>query len=234
MALLDDLKKQAQQIKQKEIENEETTITTVGEELRKQNEIILNEKLDFIHNYLIQLVDNLNIIKPDNEITYNLLDHSQARFQIEHVKKTHFTVHTGQNENGNRVILKYDLYSKKGMSVKIVNDAKLPSIRKHLTEKTVHFFETDTEGDRVLITLANPVSTRFIYAADLDHCMIVLKLDNFDGPWSTLMKYMPEDITEELMDETAKFILGEDNHFSELSGNAVSEKTILQLREHLK
>ena len=142
-------------------------------------------------------------------------------------------MHDGQSENGNRVILKYDLFSKKGLSVKTLNDGKLPSVRKHLADKTVHYFETDADNDHVVITLANPVCTRFIYAADLDNCMIVLNLNNYDGPWSSLMKYKPEDITEELMDETAKYILGEENRFSELSGNAVSEKTILQLREHL-
>lgn len=233
MSLLDDLKKKAEIIKIKEIEDEDTTITTVGDALRNENAIILNKKLDFIHNYLIELVENLNVIKPDNEITYNLIDHAEARFNINHVKKTHFTVHKGQSENGNRVILKYDLYSKKGLNIKVINDARMPLIRKHLSEKNVHYFETDAEADRVLITLSNPVSTRFIYAADLDHCMIVLNLDNYNGPWSSLMKYMPEDITEELMDETAKYILGEENRFTQLSGNAVSEKTILQLREHL-
>jgi len=220
MSLLDMLKKQAQEIKEKEIENDDTTITTVGDELRKQNEIVLNEKLDFIHGYLTQLVENLNIIKPDNELTYNILDRKLERYNIPHVKKTHFTVHEGKSENGNRVILKYDLYSKTGLSIKIRNDGKLPSIRRHLTEKKVHFYETDAGVDRVLITLANPVSTRFIYAADLDHCMIVLNLDNFDGPWSRLIKYMPVDITEELMDETAKHILGEENRFADLSANA--------------
>ncbi len=218
MSLLDDLKKQAQEIREKELEGEDTTITTVAEDIRNQNAIILNKKLAFIHNYLTQLAENLNIIKSDNEITYNLLDHAQARFNIYHVKKAHFSVHEGQSENGNRVILKYDLYSKEGLSVKIINDAKLPAIRKHLTQKTIQYFETHAESNLVLITLANPVSTRFIYAADLDNCMIVLKLDNYDGPWSNLMKYMPKDITEELMDETAKHILGEESRFVELSG----------------
>ncbi len=218
MSLLDVLKKKAEKIRIEEIEGEDTTITTVGEEIRKQNEIILNEKLAFIHNYFTQLVENLNIIKPDNEITYNLIDHAQVRFNINHVRKTHFSVHEGQSLNGNRVVLKYDLYSKQGLSVKIINDGKLPAIRKHLTEKTIQYFETDAEANRVVITLANPVSTRFIYAADLDHCMIVLNLDNYDGPWSRLLKYMPKDITEELMDETTKYILGEDSRFAELSG----------------
>jgi len=218
MSLLDDLKKQAQEIREKELESEDTTITTVGEEIRNQNAIILNKNLAFINNYLTQLAENINIIKPENEITYNLMDHAQARYNINYVKKTNFSVHEGQSENGNRVILKYDLYSKEGLSVNIKNDAKLPAIRKSLTQKKVQYFEIDAANERVLITLANPVSTRFIYAADLDHCMIVLNLDNYDGPWSNLRKYMPEDITEELMDETAKYILGEESRFAELSG----------------
>ena len=218
MSLLDDLKKQAQEIREKELESEDTTITTVGEEIRNQNTIILNKNLAFINNYLTQLAENINIIEPDNEITYNLMDHAQARYKINYVKKTNFSVHEGQSENGNRVILKYDLYSKEGLSINIKNDAKLPTIRKRLTQKKVQYFETDAANERVLITLANPVSTRFIYAADLDNCMIVLNLDNYDGPWSNLRKYMPEDITEELMDETAKYILGEESRFTELSG----------------
>jgi ribosomal protein S8 len=233
MSILDFLNKKAQEVIEQELESDDTTITTVGEKVRYENAIILNEKLDFIRNYLKQLVESLNIIKPDNEITYNLIDHIQTRFHIQGVRKSNFSVHDGKSENGNRVILKYDLYSKKGLSVKTKNDVKLPSIRKHLSEKTIHYYEADAGNDHVIITLANPVSTRFIYAADLDNCMIVLNLNNFDGPWSSLMKYNPEDITEELMDETAKYIIGDESRFSELSGNAVSEKTILQLRAHL-
>jgi hypothetical protein len=217
MSLLNKLKKQAQDVREKEMEDEDITITSADEEIHKQNAVVLNRKLDFIHHYLIQLAENLNIIKPDNDITYNLIDPKQDRFNIPRVKKTHFTVHETKSENGNRVILKYDLYSKAGLSIKLKNDAKLPTVRKLLTERTIHYFETDAEGDRVVITLANPVSTRFIYSADIDNCMIVLKLDNFDGPWSHLMMYMPEDITEELMDETAKYILGDENRFSQLS-----------------
>jgi len=217
MSLLDYLKKQAQEIKEKAFEDEDTTITTATEKIRKKNAIILNKKLTFINNYLIQLAENLNIIQPDNEITYNLMDHAQALFNIYHVRKTHFSVHEGQSLNGNRVVLKYDLYSEEGLCIKFINDAKFPAIRKHLKQKTIKYFETDAEKDRVVITLANPVSTRFIYAADLDNCMIVLKLDNYDGPWSNLIKYKPKDITEELMDETAKYIIGEENRFIKLS-----------------
>jgi hypothetical protein len=222
MSLLNKLKKQAQEVKEKEMEDEDITITTADEEIHKQNAIILNRKLEFIHHYLIQLAEQLNIIKPDNDITYNLIDPKLDRFNIPRVKKTHFTVHENKSENGNRVILKYDLYSKAGLSVKLINDAKLPTIRKHLTERTIHYYETDAEGDRVIISLANPVSTRFIYSADLENCMVNLKLDNFDGPWSKLMMYMPEDITEELMDETAKYILGEENQFLQLSSSESS------------
>ena len=221
MSLLDELKKKAEIIKIEELEGEDTTITTVGEEIRNKNAIILNKKLDFIHGYLTQLTENLNIIKPDNEMKYNLMDHGQAHFDINHVRKTNFSAHEGQSLNGNRVVLKYDLYSKLGLIIKVRNDGKLPTIRRYLTENTIQFFETDAEGNRVEITLANPVSTRFIYAADLDHCLIVLNLDNYYGPWSKLIKFIPDDITEELMDETAKFILGEDNNFAELSGNTL-------------
>lgn len=233
MSLLEQLKKKAQKVKEKELEDEVTTITTVGEELRKENAAILDEKLKFIHRYLTELVENLNVIKPDNEITYNLMDQAEAHFDIKHVRKTHFTVHEGQSENGNRVILKYDLTSNKGLRIRVENSAKVPAIRKHLAAKNVKYFETDAGPNLIEITLANPVSTRFIYAADLDHCMIVLNLDNYDGPWSRLVRYMPGDITEELMDETAKYILGQKNRFVELSGQAVSDKTIMQLKGHL-
>ena len=218
MSLLDELKKKAEIIKIEELEGEDTTITTVGEEIRNRNAIILNEKLDYIHKYLKQLADNLNVIKPENEITYNLMDPSQEQYNIYHVRKTNFSVHDGKSENGNRVLLKYDIYAKEGLSVKIRNDGKVPAIRHHLTEKTVHYFENDAEGGRIIITLAPPISTRLIYAADLDNCMIVLKFDNYDGPWANLAVYSPEAITEELMDETAKRLMGEENRFKELSG----------------
>jgi hypothetical protein len=66
MSLLDKLKKQAKGIIEKKMEEEEPTITEVDFLIRDQNAILLNKKLEFIHDYLKQLVENLNVIKPDN------------------------------------------------------------------------------------------------------------------------------------------------------------------------
>ena len=67
------------------------------------------------------------------------------------------------------------------------------------------------------ITLANPFTSRFVYAADLDNCRIVLNLDNYDRPGPQLISYTPDKINEDLLDETAKLILGESNRFSQMS-----------------
>lgn len=50
MSILDFLNKKAQEVIEQELESDDTTITTVGEKVRYENAIILNEKLDFIRN----------------------------------------------------------------------------------------------------------------------------------------------------------------------------------------
>ena len=120
MSFLDSLKKQAEDIKQKEINDETTTVATVGADVRQQNAAILNDILSFIFDYYKVLVDNLNVIKPDNEMLFHLMGKNSAvNVDIDKVRKTNFQVQEGESVNGNRVVLKYDLFSPTGLSVKI-------------------------------------------------------------------------------------------------------------------
>ena len=217
MSFLDNLKKQAEDIRQKEINDETTTVATVGADVRQMNAAILNDILSFIYDYYKTLVDNLNVIKPDNEILFHLIEKSSVPVDIDKVRKTNFQVQEGESENGNRVVLKYDLYSPTGLSVKVKVSSYLEEVRKNLKKYNVQYFETGPEGSMMTISLANPFTSRLVYAADLDNCRIVLNLDNYNKPGPQLINYTPDKINEDLLDETAKFILGESNKFSEMS-----------------
>jgi len=48
------------------------------------------------------------------------------------------------------------------------------------------------------------------------------------------IRYNPEAITEELMEETAKYILNKENRFRSLSGNIVNDEALQKLRSKLK
>lgn len=217
MSFLDNLNKQAQDIQQKEIEEETTTIATVGADVKQQNALILNDILSFIDDYFTKLANNLNVIKPVNEMKYYMMGKGGPDISIDQIRKNNFQVQEGGSVNGKRVVFRYNLYSPSGLSVKIKVTSQLTDLRKHLKKYNIEYFETGPEGKIMTLTLVNPVTSRFIYAADLDNCRIVLNLDNYDRPGPQLISYTPDKINEDLLDETAKFILGESNKFSEMS-----------------
>jgi len=85
-------------------------------------------------------------------------------------------------------------------------------------------------GNRSIFVINPKFTVTFKYMVDLENCLILLKIDNFEGAWSQMVRYSPTSINEELLDETAKYILAKPNRFQELSGNVVSEDMRAKLR----
>ncbi len=130
--------------------------------------------------------------------------------------------------------LRYDLDGEKDILIVINNLTEAEKIRSLLSERTIRFVDTVENKNKIVFQIKPKICVQFSYTVDLENCMIVLEIRNFDGVWGQTIRYSPDAITDSLMDETAKYILLQPNKFMELSGNKVSDDIRSQLREKLK
>ena len=61
-----------------------------------------------------------------------------------------------------------------------------------------------------------------------------MKITNFNEIWSQSIRYSADKISNELLDETAKYILGKENKFKEMSGGGISDTMRTKIQQRLK
>ena len=224
MSLLDDLKKQA------ETKASRDSVQTKGAPGRaEQVWKSLEPKMKMIARYYKELGDNLNIVTPDTLCSYQL----NKSVVFNNLKKADFRI-TAKKANDFRCIsFRYDLIGERDIKVAINNDMQAEKIRNVLSERGFRFVDKVESAKRIIFTIKPKITVLFEYSVDLENSLILLKIDNFDGAWTQLVRYQPEKVNEELLDETAKYILMKPNRFQQLSGNVVSEDMRAKLRATL-
>ena len=224
MSLLDDLKKQAQ--------NKNVQATGIDKKTLQKNEHnwhILAPKFHTIYNYYKELAENLNILSPEDRISYQL----SKTVTFNNLKKQEFRVAKTDPQSLRVFAFRYDLVGDRDIQVTVNNLPMAEKMRNMLSERGFRFVDKMESQTRIVFTVNPKITVNFEYSADLENCLAVLKIDNFDGAWSQMVRYSPESINEGLLDETAKYILGKPNKFQELSGNRVSEDMREKLRAKL-
>lgn len=225
MALLDDLKKQAQEKSLQQAQGDSITL-----QKHDRNWHVLAPKIYLIFNYLKELAEHLNVVSPEECSDYSLT----KAIIFRNLTKQEFRIVKGKDKLLRSFDFRYDLVGEKDIQVVINNLSEAEKIRHLLSEKTIRFVDTVENKNKIVFQVKPRICVQFSYAADLENCMVILNIKNFDGVWDQTIRYSPDVITESLMDETAKYILLQPNKFMELSGNTVSDDIRNKLREKLK
>ena len=224
MSLLDDLKKQA-----KDKHDQSSQVDTKTLQQNEQNWHILAPKFHTIYNYYKELAENLNILSPEDRTSYQL----SKTIVFNNLKKQEFRVAKTDPHSMQVFSFRYDLVGDKDIQVIVNNLPMAEKMRNMLSERGFRFVDKMENQNRIVFTVDPKIMVNFEYSADLVNCLAVLKIDNFDGAWSQMVRYAPGAINEGLLDETAKYILGKPNKFREMSGNLVSEDMREKLRAKL-
>ena len=224
MSLLDDLKKQAQKKNEKSSEGEKKSL-----QHNEQNWHILAPKFHTIYNYYKELAENLNVLSPEDRTSYQL----SKTVVFNNLKKQEFRVAKTDPHSMRVFTFRYDLVGDRDIQVTVNNLPMAEKMRNMLSERGFRFVDKMESKNRIVFNVDPKITVNFEYSADLVNCLVVLKIDNFDGAWSQMVRYSPGAINEGLLDETARYILGKPNKFRELSGNRVSEDMREKLRAKL-
>lgn len=224
MSLLDDLKKQAQ--------NKSAQSSNVDNKTLRKNENnwhILAPKFHTIYNYYKELAENLNVLSPEDRTNYQL----SKTVTFNNLKKNEFRVAKTDPQSLRVFAFRFDLVGDRDIQVIVNNLPMAERMRNMLSERGFRFLDKTESPSRIVFMVNPKITVNFEYSADLENCLVVLKIDNFDGAWSQMIRYSPAAINEGLLDETAKYILGKPNKFQEMSGNRVSEDMREKLRAKL-
>lgn len=225
MSLLDDLKKQADQANAKQTEGSSETL-----QKHQVNWNTLVPKLQFIITYMRDIAENLNAINLDDKIDYSLT----KSITFKNLKRENFRIKKADEKSVRDFGFRYDIVGGRNVELTVTNDFNAENIRNLLRKENNRFVEVITDQGKAKFKFLPKVTTNFQYIADVQNCLVILRIHNFCKPETQEIKYKPEAITEELLEETVKYILNKENSFRTLSGNDVADETLQILRSKLK
>ena len=225
MSLLDDLKKKAQE--KSALQTQDLSQTLQQNELNWHR---LAPKLFIMMNYFKEIAETLNVVEPNEMYQFNIT----KNFALKGLKKRNFRIMKDKEGSGRTFSFRYELTGQGEHRAAVNNQTMVERLRGVLNEEQIKFSEIPDSQTRVVFLIKPIVTTSFTYAADVEQGMIILTIKNYDGIMSQLIRYKPENITDELLDETVKFILNQENRFMELSGYVMSDEMRKNLQDKLQ
>ncbi len=221
MSLLDDLKKE---VVTKSNQEEEAS------QVSKKDRDILLSKMSIIREYYSELAENLNILLPDEKNDFDLT----KEVVFKELQKTNYIVKHRINCEKESVYFHIDQVGKRKVRVNLTSLNAAEKFRSLLKNNRIDYSEQMESDSRLIFTVEPKVTARFDYLANFNKGLIELKITNFNEIWTQNIRHSPEKITNELLDETAKFILGKTNKFKEMTGGTISDTARTRIQQHLK
>lgn len=230
MSLLDDLKKQAKEKANVE-QGKGDTISQKHEESWR----ILAPKLQFIFDYMKELAENLNIVSSEGHSDYKLT----KTIVFKKLKKQNFRLVKDKDRDFKDSDMKsfnfrYDLVGERNIPVIVSNMVEAEKIKGIMTQRMIKFTDKVENKNRIIISVVPKISVKFAYTVDFGNSLILLKISNFDAAWDQTIRLSSDLITNNLMEETAKYILLQPNKLMEMTGNIVSDDMREKFREKLR
>lgn len=212
-SLLANLKKQAQ-LKQQ-------TDTQINA-LQTEQMLRIHAALGMAYQYLNDLVQQLNILKPPYAKTYSFFGVADFDGMTWQEGRADFRMQEGASDNRyyNQVTLRYRLAADKKFSVVRENPA-LEKLHKALFDNNIVFTTEETRNDRnqvekATFTFPAEVKAGLLLAANYETGKLLLRTRNIERFGIMEYELVPESITQEALDQLAQLILGENNRVNQL------------------
>ncbi|MFH1495357.1 MAG: hypothetical protein ABIG70_11245 [Pseudomonadota bacterium] len=214
MAFLDELKKEAEALKEQEHNLTQARALEVT-----QSFLLVQSKLKMILLYLQELVNNLNMVPMAPTKTYYI----DGFGTIDDFRPEKYVVNTDrisidQKEFIKIILLRFACKTEQ----EIVIEKNVPSMiemqRQYLWQANLKFQCTEfknTKGlvDRATFNVVNEIPVHIKFAADFEQARVFLSMKNFNGLTVNEFTYDADEIDENLLDEFAKYLVGKPSVF---------------------
>ena len=231
MAFLDDLKKEAQALKERE-----QNLTQARAQEVTQSFLLVQSKLKIIQLYLQELVNHLNTISANTTRAYYI----DGFGTVDDFRPERFVVNTDRFSIDEKEFIKI-VYLRFACKTEreIVISKNIPSMiemqRQYLWQANLKFQCTEFKNakgllDRATFNVANEIPVHIKFAADFEQARIFLSMKNFNGLTVNEFSYDADEIDESMLDEFAKYLVGKPNTFIELGRHQQSMKQMVVAR----
>ncbi|MEO1767145.1 hypothetical protein [Thiobacter aerophilum] len=229
MAFLDELKKQAELKRQQEQTQTQSKLVAVS-----QNFLAVQTKYKEMQRYLEELVNQLNVLNPDLRRSYyidgfGLIDDFRPRDYALSID----SIRIGQKDFINTLLLRFKCVTDKQIKFERDTPQQIDNQKDYFWQNNLKYQCTEFRNERGLVTRAVftvaseiPVTARF--SADFENARITLQVRNLNGFTINEFVYEVNEVTQELLDEFAKFILDKPNRLREIGVHQQARRTLVR------
>ena len=217
MAFLDDLKKEAEAQRQQELQQTQSKLVAVS-----QNFLLVQKKYKEINHYLLELVNQLNVLNLDLRRQYyiegfGMIDDFRPRDYALSID----SIRIGQKDFANTLMLRFKCATEKNITVERNVPAQIDNLKEYLWQNNLKYQCTEYKNERGVVSRAIfnitseiPISIRF--SADFENAKIFLQMKNFGGLTVNEYIYDADEVDAALLDEMAKYLIDKPNTFRDI------------------
>lgn len=226
MGLLDDLRQQADSIRDSEANKK-----AQQEQLEAWSKAKVRPKLTHIYTYLNELIGHLEVVQPDTAVAYPLKGYGT----LENLNQGHYKLTTDSRDEVGRVTLAFTCVGNGDVSFNVEGKPQVGRLREFLNSCKMPFTSREYRDDRhnlvsALFNVEAKVPVLFNFELADDKKTINLTIRNFEGLGTHLYRLQPEMIDEQLLDQMGRYLLRADNHFIRLD---ITDEDREKLRQRL-
>lgn len=235
MAFLDDLKKQAELQRQQEQTQTQSKLVAVS-----QNFLAVQTKYKEIQRYLEELVNQLNVLDMDVKRSYfidgfGLIDDFRPRDYALSID----SIRIGQKDFINALVLRFKCVTEKAIKIERTTPQQIDNQKDYLWQNNLKYQCTEFKNERGLVaravfTVASEVPVTAKFAADFENARISLQIKNLNGLTVNEFVYDAGEITSEMLDEFAKFLLDQPNKLREIGVHQLARRTMIRPAAQVK
>ena len=204
MGLLDDLKQQADTLRQKE---------QVSQEEISQNLLLAHAKLKDALHYWVELFNSLNVIKPQISRVYYL---RQSDYNVNGRRLT-----LDHKDYIEAIVLRFRCATEQKLTVEKQTDPVVTRMREHLWTNNIKFDLKEIRNDRGYVergifTIPCEVPVMVTMVGDLENGRIKIVAKNLEKFGEYTNVYDFDEFGKEILEELGKVIIAKPNNFRTL------------------
>jgi len=211
---LDELKKEAETLKEKEAFDTQAKLNTLG-----QNFMQLQAKLRVIYSYLDELVKQLNIVKPTVLRSYyiegvgNFANLNQQDYSL---NKTHKSI--DNKDFIDEITLRFRCGPSGALTAEKESPSTIQGLKEYLWNYNIKFQTQEIKNDRgyvqrVVFKIPGEVGVKILIWGDFEKSQIKIHTKNMERLTERDYIYEIDEVNDTLLDEFSKYLVNKPNNF---------------------
>ena len=208
MSVLDDLKKQAEEVKAQQAAASDTTE-------RKKERVLqsVRPRMQALYKYLKDTCEQLVIVDPDVHMSYEV----RGFGKLGPLRQGDYKVAADDPRNLDKFTLSFACTRPDQIKFQVDGKERAVQQKEFLWSCNLRFTSKVTADGSGVFFMDAYIPVTFEFEADFDNARIKMRMRNVDSLGSSRVVFEPDQINDEFMEELAKLMIRKSNKFQELA-----------------